>query len=176
MFQTLIASATVGAGGASNITFSSIPQTYTDLVVAFSGRAAGGSTFAYLEMQFNGDTSGGNYTYKNLLGTGSGPGSEGGNFGIASYFNDGASTASVFSNSQILVANYTSATAKVTSADSVMENNATATRMAIHIMRWTGTAAITQILLKDNGGNNLAQYSTAYLYGTLKGSGGATAS
>ena len=31
--MTLIASNTVGSGGASSVTFSSIPQTYTDLVV-----------------------------------------------------------------------------------------------------------------------------------------------
>jgi len=33
-----IATVTVGAGGASNITFSSIPQTYTDIKVVVSAR------------------------------------------------------------------------------------------------------------------------------------------
>lgn len=172
----LISSVTVGSGGASNITFSSIPQTYTDLVVMFSGRATGGSTFAYLELQFNGDTTGSNYNYRNLLGTGTGPGSENGNFGIVNWFNDGSSTASVFSNGMIYIPNYTGSASKVMSGDSVIENNSSFTRLGIHATRWTGTAAITSIVLKNNGGNNLAQYSTAQLYGIKKGSGGATVS
>ena len=35
---TLISSVTVGAGGASSIDFTSIPATYTDLLVKFSLR------------------------------------------------------------------------------------------------------------------------------------------
>jgi hypothetical protein len=34
----IIASVTVGSGGAANIEFTSIPATYTDLVVLFSAR------------------------------------------------------------------------------------------------------------------------------------------
>jgi hypothetical protein len=34
----LISSVTVGSGGAANIEFTSIPATYTDLVVLFSGQ------------------------------------------------------------------------------------------------------------------------------------------
>ena len=34
----LISSTTVGAGGASSIDFTSIPSTYTDLVIKWSGR------------------------------------------------------------------------------------------------------------------------------------------
>ena len=45
---TLIASSTVGSGGAANIEFTSIPATYTDLLIKMSARAAtGGDTFAY---------------------------------------------------------------------------------------------------------------------------------
>jgi len=36
--MTLIASSTVGAGGSTAITFSSIPSTYTDLVIKHSLR------------------------------------------------------------------------------------------------------------------------------------------
>ena len=38
----LIASSTVGAGGASSIDFNSIPNTYTDLLVKLSGRSSTG--------------------------------------------------------------------------------------------------------------------------------------
>ena len=36
--ENLIGSVTVGAGGSSTITFSSIPSTYTDLVLRISAR------------------------------------------------------------------------------------------------------------------------------------------
>ena len=36
---TLISSVTVGAGGASSIDFTSIPSTYTDLLVKISARS-----------------------------------------------------------------------------------------------------------------------------------------
>ena len=48
--MTLIASNTVGSGGASSVTFSSIPQTYTDLVVKINSRVTstdGGGTFTF---------------------------------------------------------------------------------------------------------------------------------
>ena len=58
---TLIASSTVGAGGASSIDFTSIPSTYTDLVIKASLRSdrnTGSAT--YLTITFNNDT-GSNY-------------------------------------------------------------------------------------------------------------------
>ena len=56
---TLISSVTVGSGGASSIEFTSIPSTYTDLLLNFSGRsntnqASGG--FA-CKIEFNGSSS-----------------------------------------------------------------------------------------------------------------------
>jgi hypothetical protein len=67
-----IATATVGSGGASSITFSSIPSTYTHLqlrVLARDNRSAAGSN---LYIQFNSD-SGANYTGHNLYGNGASP-------------------------------------------------------------------------------------------------------
>ena len=60
-----IATTTVGAGGASSVTFSSIPQTYTHLQLRyFGGNNAnpGGSGF----VSFNGDTTDANY-YDHVL-------------------------------------------------------------------------------------------------------------
>ena len=70
-----IASQTLGSNTAS-VTFSSIPGTYTDLVlvIATSGDDASPQNIV---MQFNADTSGGgsNYSYTTLWGTGSTAGS-----------------------------------------------------------------------------------------------------
>ena len=54
----LIASSTVGAGGASSIDFNSIPNTYTDLLVKLSGRSSTGYNAADFYLQFNGSASG----------------------------------------------------------------------------------------------------------------------
>jgi hypothetical protein len=53
---TLISSVTVGAGGAASMSFTSIPSTYTDLVVFCSGRAANSFTSAGLLLKFNGSS------------------------------------------------------------------------------------------------------------------------
>ena len=55
---TLIASNTVGSGGAASISFSSIPSTYTDLLVKISTRDNTGS-FNDMLLTFNGS---GSYT------------------------------------------------------------------------------------------------------------------
>jgi hypothetical protein len=51
---TLISSVTVGSGGAANIEFTSIPQTYTDLLYKISGRLSVDSASAFL--RYNGTT------------------------------------------------------------------------------------------------------------------------
>jgi hypothetical protein len=53
---------------AASVTFSSIPQTYTDLVLVCEGVSASGDAYPYLN--FNGDT-GANYSGTNLYGDGS---------------------------------------------------------------------------------------------------------
>ena len=63
----LIASYTVGAGGAASIDFTSIPATYTDLVLKLSSRTAtGGANDVYI--QFNTDSTSANYSERQLQG------------------------------------------------------------------------------------------------------------
>lgn len=62
-----IATTTLGSAAASH-TFSSIPATYTDLVLVYAGTT--GSSTSYLSLQFNGDTTT-NYSTTHLRGTGS---------------------------------------------------------------------------------------------------------
>jgi hypothetical protein len=63
-----IATTTVGAGGASSITFSSIPSTYTHLQVRYIARGTD-SVNNNIGYQFNGDT-GANYSAHLLYGDG----------------------------------------------------------------------------------------------------------
>ena len=55
--MTKIASNTVGSGGVASFTFSSIPQTYTDLFIKASLRTGTGGVGSY-QFTFNGSASG----------------------------------------------------------------------------------------------------------------------
>ena len=62
-----IATVTVGAGGSSSVTFSSIPSTFKHLQVRGLVQLANGS--GELDFRFNGDT-GSNYSYHRIYGNG----------------------------------------------------------------------------------------------------------
>ena len=62
----LIASSTVGSGGASSIDFQNIPGTYTDLIFKISERVStGGTSTSGIAIQFNGSAA--NFTVKLLV-------------------------------------------------------------------------------------------------------------
>jgi hypothetical protein len=162
---TLIASSTVGLLGATSIDFTSIPSTYTDLVVKCSIRDSTGGVGAYLYLRFNND-SGSNYSSKTIEGNGASAASYSNTSQTKMLFwntNGGGSTSNTFGNAELYVPNYLSSNQKSVSMDTVAETNATTEYMDIVAGIWTGTAAITSIsLLPDS---LFAQYSTAYLYG-----------
>ena len=165
---TLISSVTVGAGGAANITLSSIPSTYTDLMVLISSRStqAGGEPDG-LGFQLNSDT-GANYNQRQLYGDGTNKGSTsntGLTFGYVGPINGAGSTSNVFTSSTLYIPNYTSSNYKSISVDSVTENNVTGANAGIRANIWNSTSAITSIKFFDFTTGNLVQYSTAYLYG-----------
>jgi hypothetical protein len=173
MFQTLIASATVGSGGATNITFSSIPQTYTDLTLAISIRS--GSSNDVLFMRINGDTSATNSMIVEGNGSSVSPNSSTTNTFVRFGTITSGASASTFSSGLAYFPNYTGSALKTVGVDYVSENNATTAYQTLVGGRFPITAAITSLLI-SNTGSSLAEFSTAYLYGTLKGSGGATVS
>lgn len=168
MYGTLISSVTVGAGGASSITFSAIPGTYTDLCLVLSGRSTNSNYFDGIDIAFNSSTA--SFTARFLDGSGSGVVS-GTYTGLTT--NGNTATSNTFGNLQMYIPNYAGSTNKSFSADMVTENNATAADQRIYAGLWSNTSAITSISLTTT---TFAQYSTAYLYGLTKGSGGATVS
>lgn len=157
----LIASSTVGSGGAASIVFSSIPNTYTDLVLKVSSRQTNASIG--LKMDFN-NTSG--FAGRVLEGSGSSASSYSMTTQyLAGYNNSSGYTASTFGSTDIYIPNYLSTTNKSVSADSVTETNASTAYSALFADLYTTTTAITTITLTVDNGGNFAQYSTAYLYG-----------
>jgi hypothetical protein len=164
----LISSVSVGAGGAATIDFSSIPGTFTDLMLVLSARAT--STTATVTVAFNGSSS--SFTNRYIQANGSGVSSTTGTtlVGNASVNTD---TASTFGSLAILIPNYAGSVNKFFSVEAVSENNSGTAFTQLFAGVWANSAAITQVTLSLP---NFAQHSNAYLYGILKGSGGATVS
>ena len=162
----LIASSTVTGATAASISFSSIPSTYTDLVLKVSVRGDNNTATQQMYLTLNGTTSG--YTARQVYGDGSSATSATlSNSGAAISIvntNTSVSTANTFSSSEIYVPNYASSNYKSVSADSVTENNATGALAGLTAGLWSNTAAITTVTLTPQSGN-FVQYSSAYLYG-----------
>jgi len=162
---TLISSVTVGSGGSASIEFTSIPATYTDLLVKLSGRSSrSAATMEEFVLTFNNNTS--SYSERQLRGDGSSVISQ--TFSGASIQQLGqpgaGATANTFGNWEFYIPNYAGSNYKSISLDGVTENNATQAYTNFEAGLWSNTAAITSIKL--SAGSYLAvQYSTAYLYG-----------
>jgi hypothetical protein len=164
----LIATTTLGTA-AANIEFTSIPQDGTDLVLLFSDRLATADDVSIF-VEFNNLTSG--YNVRRLIGTGSSGISQTFSQQIGAAGTNSNFTSDTFGNHSIYIPNYTGSTAKIWSSDSVTENDATASYQMILGGLSTDTSAITSLLIKVNGGTNLASGSIASLYKISKGSDG----
>ena len=161
----LISSVTVGSGGAADITFSSIPSTYTDLLLKVSLRCA--STEQWSKLEFNGTSYLTNWNMLYLQGNGATvvSGTQGDSY-YSVMMTSSTETASTFGNAEVYIPNYASSNNKTVSIDHVTENNATTAYANLTALRWSNSAAITSIKLSSSSGsNNYAEYSTAYLYG-----------
>lgn len=172
---SLIASSTVGAGGAATVTFSGIPQTFADLKVIISGRSGSwGYSYNNLNMAINGSPGGTAYSDKVLYSVGTSAGSLG-HTGTDEFLVGAtpstAGTASTFSNTEIYIANYaSSSTYKSISSDSVTERNSITNGDVFLNMSagiWASNSAITSLVFTTDV-TSFEQYSTFYLYGIKK--------
>jgi hypothetical protein len=161
MANTYVKIASVTGTGASGVlTFSSIPATYTDLLVKFSLRSdTTGNTTATIKLNTVSPTE------INVQGSGAAASS---NTNTSLIINAAGSTALVYSSGEFYLPNYTSSVAKSASSDVVEENNATSARSQLSAYLYsTVTSAVTSLSITDNFGN-WTNLSTAYLYGILK--------
>ena len=161
---TLIASNTVGSGGIAQVDFTSIPATYTDLLVKTSVNNA--TILDVVLMRFNSNSSS-IYTQKVLRGTGTAAAafentgwSAATSFGL-SYTGDSANN---FSNNEYYIPNYAGSNYKSIINDSAHEANLSTAYLVLYSGLFSDTTAITSINLIGKDGN-FAQYSTFYLYG-----------
>jgi hypothetical protein len=170
-----ISTVTVGSGGAADITFSSIPATYTHLQIRGIAR---GSRATYgndnLNIQFNSDT-GSNYSWHKLQGDGSSA-SAGGNATQTQMTSNalaGSGAPSGDFSAHILdILDYanTSKYKTLRGIDGVDINGTVAANggvIELHSGSWRNTAAITSVTLIP-GTANFIQYTSFALYG-IKG-------
>lgn len=158
---------TVASGGAvGSLSLTSIPSGYVSLLLVMSLRSARSNSIDDgLNLKFNGEGTTGNinstllYGYGTTYGVGYSPES--------GYMNGNLGTADIFSTAEIFIPNYTSSdTIKPYLSFTMCENNGTQSLCDVRAMRWSsGGAAITSINISAATGNNLMQYSAAYLYG-----------
>lgn len=165
----LISAVTVGSGGAASIDFTSIPSTYTDLVLKVSARATTSGDWDNVKIAFNGSTTDAQYYWKGVYGysgsnVGSNQGNGNSNARLQGVVSGALATANTFGSWEMYLPNYAGSNQKSVSTDGASENNSTATLLGLDTNLWNQTSAINRVTLTISAGS-FAQYSTAYLYG-----------
>ena len=169
---TLISSNVLSSSAAS-VTFSSIPATFTDLVLRISARGSFGSTTSTLQGTYNSSTT--NYSGTYLEGYGAGTPSSGRNaVGTSAFYAGGitgaAATSNTFGSTEIYIPSYTVSQNKPASSYSVAENNTSVqydSQIGVVANLWRDTTAISSITMSCNSGSFLSG-SSFYLYGISK--------
>jgi len=167
----LIAKNVLGSN-ATDVTFSSIPGTYTDLYLLISARSNRATvTYDSVILLLNGDSAN-NMTGRTLRGNGS----------AASSFSQAAAkaleidtsatgadaTSNTFGSLEVYIPNYAGSTNKSISATAAHETNASTAYIGAVAGLWSNTAAITSIKITPSGANNFVTNSSFFLYGITK--------
>jgi hypothetical protein len=163
-----IATVTVGSGGQSSISFTSIPSTYKHLQIRLMARNGNTGTEYNGTIQFNSDTAS-NYSYHYIVGNGSSASAGAGTTQTSalSFQATGAgSAANIFGVAVIDILDY----ANTNKFKTIRSLNGFDRNGAGSVFMWSGnwrnTSAVSSILMNlDNG---FVQYTSAALYG-IKG-------
>jgi len=152
----------------SSLNFTSIPQTYTDLILVCSLRTTNSGDFGVPILRFNGAANNNNMTHRGLMlesgGVSGGTNSE----GLVIRRCPGANApADYFGSATIWISNYASSTAHkfFQGIFASPRNQNTGSAIGMNACAWSDATAISEINILDNNGNSFAQYSSAYLYG-----------
>ena len=172
MTMKLIETKTLGSA-VSSIDFTSIPQTYTDLLLLASIRTVRANISDDIVFRYNSDA-GTNYSYLSLLGTGSAVSTTGGvlNRGYFGAVCGDSATSNTFGNGSLYIRNYTASIVKGSSHNTVNEQNSGPANQLIIAGTYSQTTAISSISLFSDNTANIMAGSTVSLYGILKGSDG----
>jgi hypothetical protein len=172
-YMETIASSVVGAGGASSITFSNIPQGYKHLQIRGISRLSGSATNQGVYAKFNGSSLGysylgGHVMYGNGSTTSSINGWQGTSIagGVVSQIPAATATANIFGTNVTDILDYTN-TNKYKTVRTINGFD-TSSIGQVHLMSfvWLDTSPITTILILPD--SSYVQYSRISLYG-IKG-------
>ena len=164
-----IATTTVGSGGTSSITFSSIPATYTHLQIRWIARNSSISGANNYNLQFNGDTAS-NYAVHDLYGDGATAATQAGSSRAniwATFVPGSSATASAFAAGVIDILDYANTNKYKTlrQLQGYDLNGSGEVRLTSGL--WQSTSAITSINIGLSS-PTYVQYSSFALYG-IKG-------
>jgi hypothetical protein len=160
-----ISTVTVGSGGASTITFSSIPSTYQHLQIRGIDCGQTGSSYGYTSIRLNSD-SGSNYSRHLLWGTGAAANAYGDSSQNLMQIISSSHSSTYFAGVVVDLLDYanTNKYKTVRSLAGVDQNGAGAIVLGSSV--WQNTSAITSITLLPN--TLFQQYTQYALYG-IKG-------
>lgn len=152
-------STTTLSSSQTNLTFSSIPGTYTDLIIIYQGKSSTTGFDAY--MRFNSD-SGSNYgtVYMSGTGTAAQTGLQSSNTGIL-LDNYGAVFTTEFNITRINIMNYANATTYKTA---IIRSDYAGSGTDMNVGVWRNASTITSITIV---GSSFATGSTFTLYGIV---------
>jgi hypothetical protein len=167
---TLISSTTVGVGGTASVSFSSIPSTYTDLILKISSRTIrSGIVTDSIWLKLNNTTT--NYTnrFLSVQGTGSTIVTTTNPLENYSSSTGSGALANTFSNAEFYIANYASANNKSASSEGIGPTNVSSTQQLAHATHlWTDTTAVSSIICVPGYSATILENSSFYLYGIKK--------
>jgi len=168
---TSIQTVTVGSGGSSAISFSSIPQTYTHLQLRVTGRTATASTSDSFLVTFNGDTGSSSYTNHQLYGNGSSAGANAFGGNPTSSMNLGqiaaaSATSGMFGVAVIDILDYASVNKNKTVRSLTGVDLNGSGEVDLRSGSWlNNTTGITSINIVSYSASNFSQYTNFSLYG-----------
>lgn len=150
-----------------SVSFTNIPQGYTDLKLEISAKCNRPNEYASVIIEPNGDTANG--TTKSLQGNGATANSQTtAAIVILNLQGNVATQANTFGSATVYIPNYTSSNYKSFSIDGAGENNATTAYATLNASLWSSTAAITSLnVVTGNASYPLMTNSTFTLYGVL---------
>ena len=164
-----IETTTVGSGGVSSVTFSSIPSTYSHLQIRATVRGGFAGVEEQFRVRFNGSTSG--YASHWLEGDGSSA-YAGNTWGdseiLLRYVAAGGSAASIFGVLVLDILNYANTSKNTVTRTLMGYDRNGAGKVTLCSGLWNNTSAVSSILLTPKDGTSWAQYSSFALYG-IKG-------
>ena len=169
-----IATTTVGGGGSSTITFSSIPSTFKHLQLRYIARSAQVGNASSLILRFNSDTGSNYYAYHEIFADGSTAAAYADSTATLSQVDQipaANKTASVFGVGVIDLLDYTSTSKNKTIRflDGWDSNGTGSVVFGSSLYKPSTIAAISTITITDAYAQNFVQYSQFALYG-IKGS------